>query len=259
MESQPDTVDVMGVRVSRVDVPALRRLMSEAIRERRRLTITFANPNYVMAARQDDRLRALMNGFDLTLADGWGVVLAARIFGRPVPGRMANDDLTAELFGLPATEGWRTFLFGNAPGVADAAAANLVRWHPGLEIVGTQHGHWADSSGQIPADDVERLVKEINAAEPDILHVGLGTPLQQIFVAENRDRLTAPVIVTCGAYLEHLAERQQYYPPWVLKLRIGWLYRLAREPKRLWRRYTIELGSYVVRIVAIRLRHGTQR
>ena len=174
-----------------------------------------------------------MNGFDLNLPDGWGVVLAAKIFGRPVPGRMANDDLTDDLFGQPAEEGWRVFLFGNAPGVAEKAAENVRAWYPGLNIAGTLHGHWADEDGRIPAETAERLVAEINDAAPDILHVGLGTPLQQRFVAEHRDRLTAPVIFTCGAYFEHLAERREYYPAWVLKLRIGFLYRLAREPRRL--------------------------
>ncbi|MFC0036734.1 WecB/TagA/CpsF family glycosyltransferase [Actinomadura rayongensis] len=249
-----DTVDVLGIRVSRVDATVLRSFVAEAVASRTTLTITFANPDYVLKAQKDDELRGLMNGFDLNLADGWGVVLAARVFGRPVPGRMANDDLTDDLFGQPAAEGWRVFLFGNAPGVAEAAAANVRAWYPGLTIAGTLHGHWADEHGRIPAATAERLVDEINAASPDILHVGLGTPLQQRFVAEYRDRLTAPVIITCGAYFEHLAERRDYYPTWVLRLRIGFLYRLAREPRRLWRRYTIELGSYLVRVLAHRVR-----
>jgi len=251
-----DTVDVLGVRVSRIDVARLRSFVASAVKERTKLTVTFANPDYVLKAQKDPGLRDLMNGFDLDLPDGWGVVLAARIFGRPVPGRMANDDLTDDLFGQPAEQGWRVFLFGNAPGVADRAAENLRTWFPGLQIAGTLHGHWADEHGRIPPETAERLVAEINDASPDILHVGLGTPLQQRFVAEYRDRLTAPVIFTCGAYFEHLAERRDYYPAWVLKLRIGFLYRLAREPRRLWRRYTIELGSYLIRVVFHRLRNG---
>lgn len=254
-----ETVDVLGVGVSRADVPMLRRFLEDAVLSRRQLTITFANPNYVMAAQHDTRLRELMNGFDLNLADGWGVMLAAKVFGTPLPARMANDDLTDHLFGLPAEERWRVFLFGNAPGVADAAAANLVGWYPGLQIVGTQHGHWADESGGIAAADVDRLVAEINEAKPDILHVGLGTPLQQIFVTENRDRLDVPVIITCGAYFEHLAERREWYPAWVLRLRIGWLYRLYREPRRLWRRYTIELGAYLSLVFRHRLKRGRRR
>ncbi|MFI0351482.1 WecB/TagA/CpsF family glycosyltransferase [Actinomadura sp. 9N407] len=254
-----DTVDVLGVRVSRADAPALTRLMAAAIQAGERLTVTFANPDYVLKAAKDPELRDMINGFDLVLADGWGVVMASRIFGRPVPQRMANDDLTDELFGVPTDERWGVHLFGNAPGVADAAADNLRRWYPGLRITGTQHGHWAGPDGRIPADVAEQLVKEINAARPDILHVGLGTPLQQRFVTEYRDRLEVPVIFTCGAYFEHLAERRSYYPRWVLKLRVGFLYRLAREPRRLWRRYTIELGTYVWRVLAYRIRNGRQR
>jgi N-acetylglucosaminyldiphosphoundecaprenol N-acetyl-beta-D-mannosaminyltransferase len=253
---RPDTVDVLGVRVSRADAEALTGLMAAAVGARERLTVTFANPDYVLKAGKDPALREMINGFDLVLADGWGVVVASRLFGRPVPRRMANDDLTDELFDLPAREGWSVYLFGNAPGVADAAAGNLRRWFPGLRIAGTQHGHWAGPDGTIPADVAEQLVKEINAARPDILHVGLGTPLQQRFVTEYRDRLDVPVIFTCGAYFEHLAERRSYYPGWVLKLRVGFLYRLAREPRRLWRRYTIELVAYIARVLAHRVRHG---
>ena len=251
-----ETVDVLGVRVSRTDVAQLRAFTAAAVKERAKLTVTFANPDYVLKAQHDPALRDLMNGFDLTLPDGWGVVLAAKVFGRPVPGRMANDDLTDDLFGQPAEHGWRVFLFGNAPGVAEDAAENVQKWYPGLRIAGTLHGHWADERGRIPAETAERLVAEINDASPDILHVGLGTPLQQRFVAEYRDRLTAPVVITCGAYFEHLAERRDYYPALVLKLRIGFLYRLAREPRRLWRRYTIELGSYLGRVIVHRIRHG---
>src|SRR5918992_5006757 len=200
-----DTVDVLGVRVSVADVPLLTRFLTESVRARRQLLITFANPNYVMAARHNRRLRDLMNSFDLNLADGWGVVLAAKILGRRLPARMANDDLTDDLFGLAGREGWRVFLFGNAPGVADAAAANLEHWYPGLEIVGTQHGHWGAANGRLPDEHADRLIDEINEVKPDILQVGFGTPLQQDFVAANRDRLEVPVIITCGAYPEHLA------------------------------------------------------
>lgn len=254
-----DTVDVLGVRVSRTDVAQFRTFVETAVKDRTKLTVTFANPDYVLKAQKDRVLRDLMNGFDLNLPDGWGVVLAARIFGRPVPGRMANDDLTDHLFGQPAEHGWRVFLFGNAPGVAETAAQNVRTWYPGLEIAGTQHGHWAAENGRVPEAVAARLVAEINESAPDILHVGLGTPLQQRFVTEYRDELTAPVVITCGAYFEHLAERRDYYPAWVLKLRIGFLYRLAREPRRLWRRYTIELGAYLTRVLVHRIRNGKSR
>jgi N-acetylglucosaminyldiphosphoundecaprenol N-acetyl-beta-D-mannosaminyltransferase len=261
MRWQHETVDVLGVRVSVADMPLLLRLMSEAVARRRGLTITFANPNYVMAAQKDEQLRRLMNAFDVNLADGWGVVLAARIFGKPLPTRMANDDITDGIFGLPAEKGWRVYLFGSAPGVADQAARNLAEWYPGLDVVGTEHGYWdveRGHPGKFDPDDVDRIVKDINAAKPDILHVGVPTPLQQIFVTENRDRLDVPVIITGGSYLDHLAERRHWFPPWVIKLRLGWLYRLSRDPRRLWHRYTVELADYLFRVFRHRVTHGKQ-
>jgi N-acetylglucosaminyldiphosphoundecaprenol N-acetyl-beta-D-mannosaminyltransferase len=257
-----DTVDVLGVHVSVADMDALLGAMRTAVIERRQLTITFANPNYVMAAQRDSRLRGLMNAFDVNLADGWGIVLAARIFGKPLPTRMANDDITDGIFGLPAREDWRVFLFGSAPGVAERAAKNLAGWYPGLNVVGTEHGYWdveRGHPGRFDPEDVDRIVADINAAGPDILHVGVPTPLQQVFVTENRERLDVPVIITGGSYLDHLAERRHWFPPWVIKLRIGWLYRLFREPRRLWYRYTVELADYLFRVVRYRLRNGRQR
>jgi N-acetylglucosaminyldiphosphoundecaprenol N-acetyl-beta-D-mannosaminyltransferase len=253
-----DTVDIMGVRVTVADRPLLRRRIIDAVKQRRQLTITFTNPNYVMCAQRNERLRDMMNGFDMNLADGWGVVLASHILGKPVPERMANDDLTDDLFGLPAEYGWRVFLFGNEPGVADQAATNLRGWYPGVSIVGTEHGHWADATGRIPDRVASAIVEKINEAGPDILHVGLGTPLQQTFVTENRHRLDVPVILTCGAYLEHFTERRHYYPPILLRIRCGWLYRLYSDPKKMWRRYTLELGGYLLKLVRHRLRHGAQ-
>lgn len=257
-----DTVDVLGVRVSIADMDSLLAAMRHAVEKREQLAITFANPNYVMAAQRDPKLRALMNSFDVNLADGWGIVLAAKIFGKPLPTRMANDDITDGIFGLPAAEGWRVFLFGSAPGIAEQAAKNLTGWYPGLDIVGTEHGYWdveRGHPGRFDPEDVDRIVEKINAAKPDILHVGVPTPLQQVFVTENRDRLDVSVIITGGSYLDHLAERRHWFPPWVIKMRIGWLYRLFREPRRLWYRYTVELADYLLRVFWYRLSKGRQR
>jgi N-acetylglucosaminyldiphosphoundecaprenol N-acetyl-beta-D-mannosaminyltransferase len=80
-----DCVDVLGVRVSVADMDGLLAAMRTAVEDRRQLAITFANPNYVMAAQRDTRLRELMNAFDVNLADGWGIVLAAKIYGKPLP------------------------------------------------------------------------------------------------------------------------------------------------------------------------------
>ena len=155
-----------------------------------------------------------------------------------------------------ARRGYSQFLFGSAPGIADKAAATLMSAYPELRITGTLQG-FVDADRGYPAryDEAEqdRMVERINAADPDVVWVCIPTPLQQDWVLRNGPRITAPVIITGGSYIDHLSERIQWYPAWVLRLRVGWLYRLYREPQRLWRRYTIELLEYWLIVVRHRL------
>jgi N-acetylglucosaminyldiphosphoundecaprenol N-acetyl-beta-D-mannosaminyltransferase len=248
----PGKVDVLGVRVSRTTIEDVIHVVDATIGGGRRLSVSFVNPNYVMAARRDRGLLPLLNGFDLMLADGWGIVWASRLLGEHLPERVANDDIEGPLLRLADARRLRLFLFGSAPGVADAAASRLASTFPGIDVVGTQHG-WLDAErghpGVIEARDTDRVVESINASNADVVIVGLPTPLQQRWVIENRARLDARVVVTGGSYLDHVAERIGWYPSWVVRARLCWLYRLAREPRRLWRRYTLELAGYVVHVL----------
>lgn len=255
-------VDVLGVEVSAIELPELMRDIDVALEERRRLTITFANPNYLVAAGKDAELRETINAFDRVLADGWGVMLAARILGRRIPVRLANDDLVVPLFDLLARRHTRVFLLGSAPGVAERAGERLTANFPGLEIAGTMHGYLSvqeGTPGRYSAAAFDAMVRAVNDADPDLLIVGIPTPSQQRFVVENLDRLTAQVIMTGGAWLDHLAERVQYYPTIVVKLRMCWAYRWFREPRRLAHRYTVELVDFGRRVLGQRVRRARRR
>jgi N-acetylglucosaminyldiphosphoundecaprenol N-acetyl-beta-D-mannosaminyltransferase len=251
--SLPPKVDVLGVGVSRATMTELVELIDRAVEATTPLDVTFVNPNYLMAARRDPTLLAPLNAFDVMLADGWGIVWASRLLGDPLPERLANDDIEAPLFRLANDRGYRVFLFGSAPGVADVAAARLASSFPGVKVAGTQHG-WLDVErghrGVIADADTDRVIEAINDARPDVLIVGLPTPLQQRWVRANRSRIEAPVLITGGSYLDHLAERIGWYPRWVVRARLCWAYRLTREPRRLWRRYTLELAHYSACVVA---------
>jgi N-acetylglucosaminyldiphosphoundecaprenol N-acetyl-beta-D-mannosaminyltransferase len=258
----PPKLDVLGVRVSRTTMPDLIQLIDGSVQSRTTIDVSFVNPNYVMRAREDPDLASLINAFDVVLADGWGVVWASRLLGDPLRGRLANDDIERPLFDLADANGYRVFLFGSGPGVAEAAADRLASTFPGLAIVGTQHG-WLDVDrghpGLIEDADSERVVRRIEAARPDILVVGLPTPLQQRWVHAYRDRLAVPVVITGGSYLDHVAERIGWYPRWVTAARLCWAYRLAREPRRLWRRYTVELGTFAAIVMAQAARARVRR
>jgi N-acetylglucosaminyldiphosphoundecaprenol N-acetyl-beta-D-mannosaminyltransferase len=240
-------VEVLGLQLSTIDRAGVLDAVSNAVSSAERLDISFVNPDYATRAVRDPDLRDRMNSFDLLLPDGWGVVYAMRLRGARGVTRQATDDIAPDVFALAARNGWRTFLFGSAPGVADQAAKELTREFPGLPVVGTLHGFFdihRGHAGWYEEDDVDRIVERINAARPDVLWVGIPTPMQQEFVTNNRDRIAAPVVITGGSYLDHLAHGLGWYPTWTYALRANWLWRLALEPRRLWRRYSLELGEY---------------
>jgi N-acetylglucosaminyldiphosphoundecaprenol N-acetyl-beta-D-mannosaminyltransferase len=110
--------------------------------------------------------------------------------------------------------------------------------------------------GAFDESDVDMMVKTINAAQPDILHVSIPTPMQQTWVWQVADRLDVPVIITGGSYLDHLAEAVDWYPHWMEKMRLNWAYRLYRDPRRLWKRYTLDLMEYGRMVLRQRLTQG---
>jgi N-acetylglucosaminyldiphosphoundecaprenol N-acetyl-beta-D-mannosaminyltransferase len=219
----------------------------EAVKTRSRLTVSFLNPDYALRAHRLPGLREKINKFDMVLPDGWGVVLGARWLGYPAPDRQGNDDILPKVFAVSAEYGLSHCLLGYREGTAEKAAANLSSTFPGIPIAGTLHGHWDVMRGhqfRYDDEDSDRMVEAVNATNADILHVSLPTPLQQDWVWQVADRLNVPVIITGGAYLDHLAEKVYWYPPWAIKLRICWLYRLSKEPRRLWKRYSLDLMVY---------------
>jgi len=239
--------EFLGIGLSCLSDEAFVAAVRQAVETRSRLTVSFINPDYVLRGHKTPGLVEKMNRFDIVLPDGWGIVLGGRLLGLPVPDRQGNDDICPKVFALSAERGFANFLFGCSEGTAEKAAENLKDTFPGIPIAGTLHGYQdvaRGHPGRYDEADVGLMVAAINEAKPDILHVSIPTPMQQTWVWQVADRLDVPVIITGGSYLDHLAERVYWYPGWANKLRLGWFYRLTREPGRLWKRYTLEYLAY---------------
>jgi N-acetylglucosaminyldiphosphoundecaprenol N-acetyl-beta-D-mannosaminyltransferase len=158
-------------------------------------------------------------------ADGVGVILAARILGVPLTERVAGIDLALALAAEVARSGGRLFLFGGAPGVAEAAAAELQRRHPALRVTGTQHGY-------LGADDEPRVIERIREARPDVLFVALGAPRQERWIRRWRAELPVAIAIGVGGSLDVFAGRVARAPGWMQRAGLEWLYRALREPRR---------------------------
>jgi N-acetylglucosaminyldiphosphoundecaprenol N-acetyl-beta-D-mannosaminyltransferase len=239
--------DFLGIGLSCLPDDEFVAAVREAVDSRTRLTVSFINPEYVLQAHRIGGLIDQINRFDIVLPDGWAVVLAGRWLGHPVPDRQSNDDICPKIFALSAERGFTNFLFGCSEGTPERAATNLRETFPGLPIAGTLHGYWdvaRGHPGRYDEADVGMMVDAINASKADILHVSIPTPMQQNWVWQVADRLEVPVIITGGSYLDHLAERVYWYPPWASKMKLSWAYRLSREPGRLWKRYSLGYMAY---------------
>ena len=239
--------DYLGIGLSCLSDADFVDAVRQAVQTRSRLTVSFINPDYVLRGHKTAGLVEKMNRFDIVLPDGWGIVLAGRWLGLPVPDRQGNDDICPRVFAASAENSFSNFLFGCSEGTPERAADNLTATFPGLPIAGTLHGYWdvaRGHPGRYDSADVEMMVDTINASAPDILHVSIPTPMQQDWVWQVAERLNVPVIITGGSYLDHLAERVYWYPGWVNSMRLGWAYRLSRDPRRLWKRYSLDLMAY---------------
>jgi N-acetylglucosaminyldiphosphoundecaprenol N-acetyl-beta-D-mannosaminyltransferase len=227
---------VLGVRADRVDMAeALARI--EALIEQHRQSgapvaqVITVNPEFVWAARKHAAFRETINRAALVVADGMGIIWASRILRRPFPERVAGSDLLPRLAERCARRGYRLFLLGAAPGVAEEAARVLQRRAPGLQIAGT----YAGSPAPAEAEDILGLIR---AARPDVLAVAYGAPKQDLWIRQYAQALGeagVSVALGVGGTLDFLAGRVQRAPRWIQRAGLEWAFRVYAQPSRIWR------------------------
>ncbi|AGL03598.1 WecB/TagA/CpsF family glycosyltransferase [Desulfoscipio gibsoniae] len=190
------------------------------------------NPEILYRAVQVDHdLLELINKADLVTADGEGIVWAGRVTGTPFPERVTGIDLMLRLVDRAAAEGWKVYLLGAAPGVAEDAAKQLTRRFPGLQVVGTQHGYFK-------SDEEVAIVQSIKQKGPQLLFVALGAPAQEKWIDRHIESIGHVVAVGVGGSFDVISGRVARAPLWMQKLKIEWLGRLISEPSR-WRRMLV--------------------
>jgi exopolysaccharide biosynthesis WecB/TagA/CpsF family protein len=200
----------------------------------RRPRLVFASNGHAIAlAAQDEVFRFTFEQADIIHADGQAAVFASRLLTRtPIPERSATTDFIHDAAAAAVQNGLRFFLLG-ATEEANAEAARVLReTYPGLQIVGRHHGYFSEL-------DEEELCDEINLTQPDVVWVGLSVPREYEFSVRNRSRLRAGWIVTCGGCFNFVTGAYTRAPGWMQKAGLEWLYRVVREPRRLFWRYAV--------------------
>jgi N-acetylglucosaminyldiphosphoundecaprenol N-acetyl-beta-D-mannosaminyltransferase len=240
----PPRVDVLGVGVSAVDPAGALDVIAGWIENRERHYVCVTGVHGVMESRRDPALRWVHDRSGLTVPDGMPLVWACRHAGRPEAARVYGPDLTRALCRAAAERGWRVFFYGSAPEVLESLVATLCDEAAGLTVAGVYSPPFRDLSAQERREAVAR----INATAPDIVFVGLGTPKQERWMAENREALAAPVILGVGAAFDLVPGLVPQAPSWMQRAGLEWLFRMIVEPRRLWKRYALNNPAFVLAI-----------
>lgn len=181
-----------------------------------------------LRSRTDARYRRIVRNAGLVLPDGAGLIGALRLVGTPIQERIPGVEFTEHLCRRAASEGWRVWMLGGEPGVADAAAAKLIEKFPGLIVTGTCDGYFKE-------EETETICKTIRESKADILFVGLGVPKQEYWLEKHLESTGAVVGMGIGGSMDVISGRLTRAPKMWQKCGMEWLYRVIQEPWR-WRR-----------------------
>jgi N-acetylglucosaminyldiphosphoundecaprenol N-acetyl-beta-D-mannosaminyltransferase len=230
---------VLGVRVDCLDMNAALAEIERFVEARGPHMVVTVNPEFVMRAQRDREFARVLESADLCLADGTGVVWAARRLGCRLQGPVAGADLVEPLAALCARRGFRLFLLGAMPGVAGELAAKLRAANPGLAVA-------AEAGGPDPSLDAE-TVELVRSHDTDVLLVAFGAPAQELWIDRMRERLGVAVAVGVGGSFDYLTGRVPRAPAWMRRAGLEWLHRLARQPWRV-RRMAV-LPVYALKVL----------
>ena len=230
---------ILGVPVDNVNMADALRYAKDVIQSNSRSAIIAVNPEKVMAAVKDPMLGACLHEAGLVLPDGVGVVLAARMRGSSMKGRVPGSELMPLLCEMAASSGYGVYLYGAAEEVNALAAAALKKKYPALQIVGRQHGF-------LSSDVRNTLVESINSSGAKILFVALGSPRQELWIRAHLGMLNVNVVQGVGGTFDVIAGRVKRAPRAFIKLNLEWLYRLLADPRRVARQKVLPIFTVKV-------------
>lgn len=237
-----EEVEVLGLRLARMSFTQTVDRIESLIRRGRPSFFITANLHYACVCERDARLREVNQKAAFLTADGMPLVWLSRLLGRALPERVTGADLVWAICQRAAQQGYRVFLLGGQPGVAQQAAGVLQARYPGLQIVGVE----APMLDALAADERAQLLERIRQARPDLLFAAFGQPKGELWLAEHIDQLGVPAAVQIGASLDFVVGRRRRAPGWMQRMGLEWFWRFLCEPGRLSRRYLAD-GLFLFR------------
>ena len=232
---------ILNVGISAIDINDACSLVEGAISRRQKKYICVCPVSTIMECKRDERVLKSVNSADLATPDGMPVVWIGRMLGFKNIRRVYGPELMQNICDISAKKGYKLYFYGANQDTLNKLQGRLSNKYPGLIISGS----FSPPFRQLIEEEDNKIVEEINRSNPDIIWVGLGSPKQDVWMYEHRERINAPVMIGVGAAFDFLAGTKPQAPRWVRDNGFEWLFRLITEPKRLWRRYLINYPLFV--------------
>ena len=226
----------MNTYVDNVTEEEAIRHIEECIKDRKIGFVVTPNVDQIVMMEKNLYFREICDNAELSVVDGHPLLWIAKWYKRPIKEKICGSDLMPHLCRIAAEKGYKIFLLGAAEGIAAKAADILKEQNPGLITAGTYSPPFGFEKDQAELDKINRILKE---SEADMLFVGMGAPKQSVFIYENMDKYQIPMSFCVGATIDFIAGEQTRAPRWMTDHGLEWLYRLFKEPKRMFKRYIV--------------------
>lgn len=243
-----DSIKIFGVKIDNTTLGDTTKILEENLKGSNLKTIYTPNTEIVMVAKDDNKLRNLINEGDLVIPDGIGLIYASRIKKKPLKERVTGFDTSIKLLEIANKNGYSLYLLGGKEGVAKAAAENIIRDYPNIKIAGFHNGYFKGSHMGLENQEEEKeIIDEINRLNPDIIFVGLGFPKQELWIHANKNKIKTRVIIGNGGVMDILSGNSKRAPEVYQKLGLEWFYRLLKEPSRIKRQ--LVLPKFMLKVI----------
>jgi len=231
----------LGVRVDRINseqaINMVERCIVNPIGESV-MPVYFVNVHSIFLALQNGELLKQLNNACMTLADGSGLNWAGKMLATPIKENLNGTDLTPKILKKAELENWSVYLLGSKPHVIKKTSQILKKAYPHLDIKGSHHGYF-------DREDEVKLIEEINNYAPDMLLVGMGSPLQEDWIWRNRKVLNAKIAFAVGGLFDFMSGEFPRAPYWMRKLGLEWMYRFINDPSGKWKRIFVEIPLFL--------------
>jgi N-acetylglucosaminyldiphosphoundecaprenol N-acetyl-beta-D-mannosaminyltransferase len=235
VKSESDRTYILGVGINHISLAQAVEFIDSWIQSRIQEYVCVRDVHGVVECQRDPDLLVIHNNSGLTVPDGMPLVWISKMRGHKDVTRVYGPDLTLSVCEFGQSRGYRHYFYGGKQRVPEELASCLKKRFPKMIVVGC----YSPPFGPLSEEEESKVLDEINSARPDIVWVGLSTPKQERWMANHRACLEAPVLIGVGAAFDFLSGRLRQAPRWMMNAGLEWLFRLMMEPRRLWKRYTI--------------------